>query len=317
MENTEYYRKFAKWNFYLCILIILNIFFGPAVRATSSGLACPDWPLCYGKVIPPFDFRIWMEVGHRIYSGIIGFVFLFLFFIALKNKPIRKNFLSLYFTALLFLINQVVLGMLTVTKLLDPTIVNFHYLNAILFLTVIATTSIKAFMYQDLKISQLKVTPTDFFQLNKMIFLFGILLIFLQLFLGGRVSSHYAGLACPDFPACNGIFFPKSEGLIKYQMEHRYGAYLLLIVLPLCLTFAKKTFDKKSFVFLKASLHSLLLQIALGVLNVLFQLPVLITSLHSATGAIVFICFYSSLYRQILAEKKIHSDAQEKIEEMN
>ena len=77
---NESFRKsisnIYKLAFLLSVLIFINILFGPLVRATDSGLACPDWPLCHGKVIPPPEFRIWMEVGHRIYSAILGFVIL-------------------------------------------------------------------------------------------------------------------------------------------------------------------------------------------------------------------------------------------------
>ncbi|HNC01296.1 MAG TPA: COX15/CtaA family protein, partial [Leptospiraceae bacterium] len=89
--------------FLLSILIFINILFGPLVRATDSGLACPDWPLCYGKVIPPPEFRIWMEVGHRIYSGLLGFVILGLSIVIFKNSELRKRFGLLAVTALVVL----------------------------------------------------------------------------------------------------------------------------------------------------------------------------------------------------------------------
>ncbi|HMZ61191.1 MAG TPA: COX15/CtaA family protein, partial [Leptospiraceae bacterium] len=78
MPERNLLIRLSRISLVLSILIFLNILFGPLVRATNSGLACPDWPLCYGKVIPPAEFRIWMEVGHRIYSAILSILFVYM-----------------------------------------------------------------------------------------------------------------------------------------------------------------------------------------------------------------------------------------------
>lgn len=75
-----------------------------------------------------------MEVGHRIYSGLLGFVVLALSIIVFKNSELRARFGLLAFTSLVVLVNQVILGKLTVTKLLDPGTVNMHLLNAVFLL---------------------------------------------------------------------------------------------------------------------------------------------------------------------------------------
>ena len=144
---TDVFRKsistIYRLAFLLSVLIFINILFGPLVRATDSGLACPDWPLCYGKVIPPPEFRIWMEVGHRIYSGLLGFVILALSILIFKDSELRKRFGLLAVTSLVVLVNQVILGKLTVTLLLDPGTVNMHLLNAVLLFTLIVSITAK------------------------------------------------------------------------------------------------------------------------------------------------------------------------------
>ena len=50
------------------VLIVL----GALVRAHGAGLSCPDWPLCFGEVIPEFDFKIAFEWGHRVLAGSVG-----------------------------------------------------------------------------------------------------------------------------------------------------------------------------------------------------------------------------------------------------
>ncbi|MBE7412155.1 MAG: COX15/CtaA family protein [Leptospiraceae bacterium] len=305
MKNDLVIKRFFYSNLFLSVLVLINIFLGPLVRATDSGLACPDWPLCHGKIIPPHDFNNWMEVGHRIYSGIISLVLLLLIFWTFKVEILRKNFLLLYIFSSLVIINQVILGMLTVTKLLDPTTVNLHYLNAVILLSIFSTITLKAqYLTEGREISGNFFAKI--FQKRNTIILLALGFIFLQLFFGGRVSSHYAGLACPDFPTCNGFLFPRGQGImVRYQIEHRFGAYIALIFSALSFFLSKKfSFENKSKLFLKSAFHAMLFQIFLGAMNVIFRLPELITASHSAFGAIVFILTYSGLYRQILIEKK-------------
>lgn len=291
-------------SFLLSLLIFINILFGPLVRATDSGLACPDWPLCYGKVIPPPEFRIWMEVGHRIYSGLLGFVILGLSIVIFKDKDLRDRFGLLALAALVVLINQVILGKLTVTKLLDPGTVNMHLLNAVLLFTLIVSITAKANYIQKTKTEVIKLIQwNQIFSGRNLLITCAVLLVFFQLFMGGRVSSNYAGLACPDWPTCHGKWFPEMEGLVRIQMEHRIVAYIILIVIVANFTISIfKSYDARTRLFLKMALHTVGLQIILGVSNVLFQLPILVTALHTGVGVAVFILNYTALFYRILPE---------------
>ena len=53
----------------LCVLLLITV--GGIVRTTGSGLGCPDWPLCYGKVLPPFEYHAIIEYIHRFVASII------------------------------------------------------------------------------------------------------------------------------------------------------------------------------------------------------------------------------------------------------
>lgn len=119
----------------LSAMILINLLYGPLVRATDSGLACPDWPLCHGKFVPEFTFQIFMEVGHRYYSGVLGILVGIGFLWILRNRETRERLGIAATLSLIFLISQVILGGLTVTKLLHPTTVNLHLLNAVLLLS--------------------------------------------------------------------------------------------------------------------------------------------------------------------------------------
>ena len=293
-----------KLAFLLSVLIFINILFGPLVRATDSGLACPDWPLCHGKVIPPPEFRIWMEVGHRIYSGLLGFVILALAIIIFKNSELRSRFGLSAFTALVVLVNQVILGKLTVTKLLDPGTVNMHLLNAVLLFTLIVSITAKANFILKTGLEEIRlVNWLAVFNSKNLLISLTVFLVYFQLFMGGRVSSNYAGLACSDWPTCKGQWFPAMEGLVQIQMEHRFVAYLIvfLIILNVAVSIFK-SYDPRTRLFLKLALYAVGFQIILGVSNVLFQLPTLVTAAHTGMGVAVFILVYTALYYRLLPE---------------
>ncbi|MDF3821355.1 COX15/CtaA family protein [Leptospira sp. 96542] len=269
-------------------LILFNLLYGPLVRATDSGLACPDWPLCHGKFVPEFTFQIFMEVGHRYYSGVLGILVGIGFILILKNKELRVRYLLPASLSLLFLISQVILGGLTVTKLLHPTTVNLHLLNAVLLVTCCLT--IRLMLISPHKIFQWKET-------GKYLFPLVLIMILYQLFLGGKVSSHYAGLACPDFPTCYGEWFPKMFGTIRYQMEHRLFGYVTALFVMGAASFAIfRIQNKMAKRFFKFAVYLVIFQILLGALNVLYQIPKLLTGIHTLNGVLVFLSTYIAVF---------------------
>lgn len=274
----------------LSAMILINLLYGPLVRATDSGLACPDWPLCHGKFVPEFTFQIFMEVGHRYYSGILGILVGIGFVWILRSPETRKTLGIPASLSLLFLISQVILGGLTVTKLLHPTTVNLHLLNAVLLLSSCIT--IRLLLSEENR--SLFVWNQD----GKYYFAIVLLAVLYQLFLGGKVSSHYAGLACPDFPTCHGEWFPEMVGTIRFHMEHRIFGYLTaLLVLSLAAYSILTLENAKVKQFLKFAAYLISIQIFLGAMNVLYQLPKLVTGLHTLNGVLVFLfCYMAAFY---------------------
>lgn len=274
----------------LSAMILINLLYGPLVRATDSGLACPDWPLCHGKFVPEFTFQIFMEVGHRYYSGILGILVGIGFVWILRFPETRKTLGIPASLSLLFLISQVILGGLTVTKLLHPTTVNLHLLNAVLLLSSCIT--IRLLLSEENR--SLFVWNQD----GKYYFAIVLLAVLYQLFLGGKVSSHYAGLACPDFPTCHGEWFPEMVGTIRFHMEHRIFGYLTaLLVLSLAAYSILTLENAKVKQFLKFAAYLISIQIFLGAMNVLYHLPKLVTGLHTLNGVLVFLfCYMAAFY---------------------
>jgi cytochrome c oxidase assembly protein subunit 15 len=290
LVETGQKMKIQRIFFILTGLILFNMIFGPLVRATDSGLACPDWPLCHGKFVPEWTFHIFMEVGHRYYSGILGLIVIFGFIVIMRDKEAKSKLKVPAFLSLIFLTSQVILGGLTVTKLLHPTTVNLHLLNAILLLTTCLTIALLA----------KENGSTIFIGKPKAWYLFGLMLFALiyQIFLGGRVSSNYAGLACPDFPTCYGDWFPAWTGTIQYQMEHRFFGYAVALIVFGVTSYAIFSLnDKRVKLFLKIGSYLIVLQILLGAFNVIYQLPKLLTGIHTLNAvATLLACYIASFY---------------------
>ncbi|RHX81215.1 COX15/CtaA family protein [Leptospira yasudae] len=290
------FHLFYKISLFLSILIFLNLLYGPLVRATGSGLACPDWPFCFGKIFPTFDFQIFMEVSHRYYSGFLGLILLGLTIWTFADATLRKEFGIYLGLAVLLLISQINLGRLTVTLKLDPTSVNLHLLNAIAFFLVILTVAIDS-REKALHQRETFVKADSIFRKDNVLFFLLLIGITVQIVLGGRVSSHYAGLACPDFPTCWGQWLPDNPlEIVKIQVIHRFGAYTVVLLLSIALGFAIwKKFPTTSKRFLQISMYLLVAQIILGILNVFFGLPKLVTALHTGFAVLLLTSSYLSL----------------------
>ncbi|GBF50795.1 cytochrome oxidase assembly protein [Leptospira ryugenii] len=279
--------KLTTYYFTLSGMILFNLMFGPLVRATDSGLACPDWPLCYGKFVPEWTFHIFMEVGHRYYSGAIGILVFWGLFRVYKSEGKGLLFRIAILSSVL-LVSQVILGALTVTKLLHPTTVNLHLLNAILLLLTCGTIALLA-----KKDTAAWNWPPQAWQ----IFVLLLVGIFYQIFLGGKVSSNYAGLACPDFPTCYGEWIPPMEGNIVYQMEHRYFGYLLALLVFGTTSYAifYLKAEKVKF-YLKLASYLIVLQILLGAFNVIYHLPKLLTGIHTLNAVLTLLACYTATF---------------------
>lgn len=297
MAATSYphFRKFVYFLIVYSVLIFLNLLYGPLVRATDSGLACPDWPFCFGKVFPDFDFKIFMEVGHRYYSMTLGIILLAGTVWTAIVPELRRPFIGYFLAGILLIVSQAILGGLTVLWSLDAATVNLHLLNAILFLLCIVTATLKAKHLLDSQGGDGFLSAKSLLQTSQIPLLIAVLLVFFQIILGGRVSSNYAGLACLEFPTCNGEWLPSyPEPKIQIQVQHRLGAYLVTFYLLIVNLYGVlKGFSDKTKNYVRIAIVLLLMQIGLGVLNVYAKLPKLVTAAHTGMAVLLFLSTYA------------------------
>jgi cytochrome c oxidase assembly protein subunit 15 len=251
---------------------------GALVRAHGAGLACPDWPLCFGDFVPRFDLRVGFEWSHRVLAGTISLLFAAAAALALRDPRIRPALRGWIAATAVVLAVQIVLGALTVWHLLASWTVVSHLLTGNAFALCLALTS-RALFRLDAPRPPVPVSRP----LRVALLVTGALLT-AQMLLGGRVSSTYAGLACSEWPTCNqGVFFPGFEGALGTQILHRLGAYALAVAVLCAVWIGRGTPELRR--WLGAAGILVLAQIGVGVANVLLRLPVEVTGLHSALAA--------------------------------
>lgn len=280
----------------LTVATVGLVVFGASVRVHGAGLACPDWPLCFGEVIPEIDFGVGLEWGHRVLAGGISLGFAALGALIFRARASLSRLVPvLWGIAALVLVVQIVLGGLTVLELLAQWTVTSHLLAGNTFATLLFLLSVAiGEARQPEGGARAAVAP----------WLRGLavavaVVVPLQIGLGGLVSSSYAGLACPNFPACYAdTWFPTFSGAMGLQVMHRVGAWTLLGVTTVMAAASANAGPVHVRNRSLLVLGLVLVQGLIGAANVWFLLPVEVTLLHSL-GANLIALATASLHYEI------------------
>jgi len=259
-------------------LLFLLLVWGNLVAGLKAGLACPDWPLCHGTVLPPFRWDIYMEFMHRIIGGVTS---LFLVILSYQRFRVYRGSVKLVpVIIVLLLLAQIVLGGIVVLLELPVDLTTYHFANAII---IFALTLYIVFYDGE------KRTPHFNIGGYKGLFFFLGLLVFVQAVLGAYVRHSGSGLACPDFPKCLGYWIPPQlSGIILNHFAHRIVAYVITITVLILLvssyiTKGLQMFRKELLVLICL----IVLQIALGVGVVQTKLNFAVTALHLSFALLI------------------------------
>lgn len=267
---------------------------GALVRLKGAGLACPDWPLCYGKIIPPPGFEIALEVGHRFIASLLGIFIIVLLFLSHYN-PQYKRYRPLTWGCFLLVCVQGILGGLTVLMKLSPPIVVLHLVGGnLLFVLLIYLTYIAYLKKKPAHLSN----QSSWSRISKTIAGM-LLLLFLILISGGYNSSTYSGYACAAFPGCHAgsafsfyqgepqifdHFFPKFQNE-WIHMIHRLVAIFGAGGLALGGWYISSKHPSAYWKIALGVWCLLLLEILVGIANALYHVPVPISLSHTAIAA--------------------------------
>jgi len=315
-------NKSALYFLYIAFfLAFIVVQLGALTRLKDAGLGCPDWPGCYGKLTLPnksiqlmngpysgqklIPEKAWPEMIHRYAAAtLVILCFAGIVLIIYKYKlPQQPVWIATSLLFLLFL--QGLLGKWTVTLRLHPLVVMSHLLGGLALLSLLWLLI--------LRLNQLPIRQSFGEQKLRSWAALGLLLIVIQIGLGGWTSANYAAFVCPDFPRCQGQWWPRMNfseafhlwlstnityegGILSQtartaiQMSHRIMAIITSIYLVLLVY---KLFKVTKINFLRGLgvllLFLLVLQISLGTLNILWMLPLPIAMAHNAVAALLLL----------------------------
>ncbi len=308
------------------LLAICVVGLGAFTRLVDAGLGCPDWPGCYGHLFWPTSVehvelanmrfpetpvdhaKTWPEMVHRYFAGTLGLFILALTVVALRNRESDDYPFRLPVLLAILVVWQALFGMWTVTLKLWPQIVTLHLLGGV------ATFSLMAALTMRLAPDRWRAWLLDatWLTAHRRWVLIGILVVFLQIALGGWTAANYAALACPDLPTCQLSWWPRMDwaagfnivqhigpnylgGLLDGEARtaihfaHRLGAVitaLYIFGLAYCLWRAGSAAARRAATWL-ASLMTV--QLCLGIANVYFIFPLPVAVAHNLGGALLLV----------------------------
>ncbi len=335
-SDTNKYRKLLWVTLFLTFDLIM---FGSFTRLTDSGLGCPDWPGCYGQANPvqahadikaaeaimptgPVTvFKAWIEMIHRYLAMAVGVLIIAIMVVAwrrwLKSGRQLINFRPTLPTALFLLVClQGAFGAWTVTMKLQPIIVTIHLLLGLTMLALLVILALRHSMHSAVAEGSKKIfTPA----------ILALVLLVIQIILGGWVSTNYAVLACTDFPLCHGMFIPPMdfqhgftlwrelgktssgdllpvEALTAIHWVHRSFAFIVIAFIAWVAHKAMKIGGLRKTG--KWILITIGVQFASGVSTIFLSWPILIAVLHNGGAALLVLLLVLLIYKARQAENE-------------
>ena len=305
------------------LLAMVVVVLGAFTRLVDAGLGCPDWPGCYGHLLWPNDAeeitradslfpdapvdldKTWPEMVHRYFAGTLLLVVLTLTIMSWRDTPMRSQ-KTLCSSLLVLIICQAAFGAWTVTLKLWPQVVTAHLLGGFATFSLLWTIFLRMGGMSNLR---LYTADRSALSLHMKV---ALGLVIAQIALGGWVSSNYAALACADFPTCYGSYWPPmdvaqgfdlfqdvgpnylggllhNEARVAIHWMHRLGAILVLVVVGLLVL---RLWSKNQRLAVITG-GILVMQLTLGVLNVVWSLPLAVATAHNAVGALLLLALVS------------------------
>ena len=205
------------------VVSFIQISLGGFVRASESGLGCPDWPLCHGKIIPPFEFHTLIEYSHRLNGSLLGILVAVLLIICIMRYRRDKQLMLANYAAFTLVVSAGILGGITVITELAWWIRLIH-LGIAQFLAACLMYITYKFAFDNLSNDYSYLNPIRAWKWKKILC---VSLVFLLIVSGSYMVGIGASSSCSSWPLCKGLSIP--DGM-SYQvhMGHRYISVVTL-----------------------------------------------------------------------------------------
>ncbi len=332
-KDTNKYRKLVWVTVFLTFDVIM---FGAFTRLTDSGLGCPDWPGCYGHSNPlqamehiraaealmpdgPVTvMKAWIEMIHRYLAMGIGVLIIAVLVLSwrfwLRSGKTQSQFSPWFPLALFFFVClQGAFGAWTVTMKLQPIIVTIHLLLGMTLLAMLTWVGARQNIHVPVAAAGRGLRWPA---------LLGLLVLTMQIALGGWVSTNYAALACPDLPLCHGAMVPEMDfehgftlwrslgmtaggdylpfpALVAIHWTHRMFAFVVVALLGWTAWRASRIDGMQKVG--RGLLAALALQILIGLSTVSLEWPLALAVAHNGCAALLVLLTVMVNYKARIA----------------
>lgn len=264
---------------------------GVIVRATESGMGCPDWPLCYGQLIPPvadsgeiIAYKAWLEWIHRTIAAGIGLIALAVVVISLRRLEDRRSLQGASIALLALVLFQAWLGRQTVLESNSGISVTAHLATAMAFVGLQVWLLARSGYAESLagirRASGGVVAP-----------IVAAGAVYALLLFGSNVTGTETGLLYPDWPLMGGTLFPPITALSTPQIAHRYATAIVALILVSTLWIVRRDPTSSPLVrrLLTAATIVFAVQCLIGAAQIVTKLAAWTQTLHVALATIIWI----------------------------
>ena len=264
---------------------------GVIVRATDSGMGCPDWPLCYGQIIPPttdsgdvIAYKAWLEWIHRAIAAVIGLIVLAVVALALRNLKGRRSLQGASIALLGLVLFQAWLGRQTVLESNSGASVTAHLASAMAFVGlqvwVLARSGYAETLGGIRRASGSVVAP-----------IVAAGAIYALLLFGSNVTGTDTGLLYPDWPLMGGTLFPPITELSTPMILHRYATAIVALILISAIWIVRREKGSPARVrqLLTYAAAVFAVQCVIGAVQIFTKLAPWTQTLHVALATIIWI----------------------------
>jgi len=328
MIRTSKSQRFFRLALFSALFSALLLLVSAWGRINEAGLGCPEWPGCYGRLFAPLtaqdvnearaffprqpaeEEKLLKETLYRYFSGALGLLIIRLTVLGWQlKKHVRRQQVLIPALVFVLVFAQVILSILTVKLQHKPLIGMLHLSVGLSTLGLLWWVVLRELRFW----RPVTAASSALLRGLRPRALIGLLLVIAQIALGGWMSVNYAALACPDFPVCQGTFWPplnffdgfalwrdiglEYEGVLlnleaatAIHVAHRVGALITVMYVGwLALHTIRVGASSHLCRYGLLVLLLLLAQVSLGIVTVLAHLPVVLAVAHHAVGALLML----------------------------